>query len=223
MSLNKLYVFLTFVIELGVLNIRLFIKIFLFNLQLEIKAKKSTFVKTVFMSQKISLLFFGIFLLFSCAQVGRISGGDVDTFAPKPVKEKTIPKFMSTNFKGSHVEICFDEFFRLTNPVENVVIVPPHADIRTSYKGKKLFLDWKDSLDPSYRMETCSESGEYRIRTTVSMLNLTSGSRKSFIRSKTSETTSFMEPSTSGWSQFAGYMIREIGESEELVWENFPS
>ena len=101
------------------------------------------------MSQKIYFIFFGVFLLFSCAQVGRISGGEVDVFAPKPLEEKTTPKFMSTNFRGSHVEICFDEFFRLKNPTENVVMVPPHADIKTSYKGKSLFLDWGDSLEPN--------------------------------------------------------------------------
>lgn len=101
------------------------------------------------MSQKICFIFFGIFLIFSCAQVGRISGGEVDVFAPKPIEEKTSPKFLSTNFSGSHVEICFDEFFRLKNPVENIVMVPPHADIKASYKGKSLFLDWKDSLEPN--------------------------------------------------------------------------
>ena len=91
------------------------------------------------MSQKICFIFFGIFLLFSCAQVGRISGGEVDVFAPKPIEEKTIPVFLSTNFKDGHVEICFDEFFRLKNTGENIVMVPPHANIKTSYKGKKLF------------------------------------------------------------------------------------
>ncbi|MBB78711.1 MAG: hypothetical protein CL844_06885 [Crocinitomicaceae bacterium] len=101
------------------------------------------------MSQKNCFIFFGIFLFFSCAQVGRISGGEVDVFAPKPIEEKTTPKFLSTNFNVSRVEICFDEFFRLKNTGENIVMVPPHANIKTSYKGKKLFLDWNDSLDPN--------------------------------------------------------------------------
>lgn len=92
------------------------------------------------------LIFISILLLSSCAQVGTITGGDEDVSAPKPVAEKISPRNGTTNFKDNHIEIPFDEFFQLNNPAENVVMVPPHATINTSYKGKTLILDWEDTL-----------------------------------------------------------------------------
>ena len=91
------------------------------------------------------LIFFSIFLV-SCAQVGTITGGDQDVNAPKPISEKVSPKNGTTNFNTNHIEIPFDEFFSLNSANENVVMVPPHASISTSYKGKTLILDWEDTL-----------------------------------------------------------------------------
>ena len=86
------------------------------------------------------------FILASCAQVGTITGGGVDTYAPKPVEKNVSPASGSTNFNGNHVKIPFNEFFKLKNPSENIVMIPPHANIEASFKGKTLLLDWDDSL-----------------------------------------------------------------------------
>ena len=64
-------------------------------------------------------------LVSSCAQVGVISGGDVDRYAPKPVAEDVVPLNESTNFQGNSIEIPFDEYFRLMNPTQNIRMVPP--------------------------------------------------------------------------------------------------
>ena len=92
------------------------------------------------------LIFSLALLLFSCAQVGTISGGEKDSAAPKPIMEKMSPPNESTLFFQKEIEISFDEFFRLNNPNTNIRIVPAHATIKTRVKGKSLFLSWDDDL-----------------------------------------------------------------------------
>lgn len=93
------------------------------------------------------LIFSGLcILLFGCAQVGTISGGEKDISAPKPVEGKTTPPSASTNFSTNEIRITFDEFFKLNNPAQNIKMVPPHAQIDAEMKGKVLSLSWKDTL-----------------------------------------------------------------------------
>ena len=54
-----------------------------------------------------------LFIISTCAQVGTITGGGPDASAPKPISEKVVPLNGSTNFHGNHLEIPFDEFFKL--------------------------------------------------------------------------------------------------------------
>ncbi len=93
------------------------------------------------------LIFILLFIVTSCAQVGTITGGGPDVSAPKPLKEKVDPLNGSTNFDKNHIEMPFDEFFKLKSPSENIVMIPPHARINASYKGKTLLLDWQDTLE----------------------------------------------------------------------------
>ncbi len=81
-------------------------------------------------------------LLNACAQVGTISGGDRDEHAPKPNYDKAEPKLNTTFFSGKEVTIPFDEFFSLNNPAQNIFIIPPHATLDASYKGKDLIFWW---------------------------------------------------------------------------------
>lgn len=82
----------------------------------------------------------------SCAQVGTISGGDKDAFAPAVVHNKTNPPNKSVNFSGNEVSITFDEYFQLNKASENIVIIPPHATIKTKVHKKTLTLYWDDTL-----------------------------------------------------------------------------
>ncbi|NRA11112.1 MAG: Ig-like domain-containing protein [Crocinitomicaceae bacterium] len=86
-------------------------------------------------------------LAASCAQVGIISGGPQDRFAPKPIAEDVVPLNETTHFTGNSVEIPFDEYFQLVNPTQNIRMVPPHAKIEASVKNKTLTLTWKDTLE----------------------------------------------------------------------------
>ena len=89
------------------------------------------------------------FLIGACAQVGSISGGVRDVSAPKPIEDQVTPKNETVNFSGKKVEIPFDEFFKLNDPIQNIVIVPPHASINAAIKRKTLRLNWEEDLQPN--------------------------------------------------------------------------
>lgn len=92
------------------------------------------------------LIFLGSLFLASCAQVGTISGGEKDTFAPKPIAEKVTPPNASVNFTGNQIVIPFDEYFTLSSPGTSIQIVPPHAKIKASVNKKTLTLTWDEEL-----------------------------------------------------------------------------
>ena len=90
-----------------------------------------------------------ILILGACAQVGNISGGNKDEFAPAPIADKVSPPNETTMFEGKSVTIPFNEFITLQNPTQNIVMVPPHAKIDASVKGKTLTLKWEEELNPN--------------------------------------------------------------------------
>lgn len=87
-----------------------------------------------------------ILLLVSCAQVGTLSGGDQDTLAPRPVKSD--PANETTHFEGNSFSITFDEYIRLNNPTQNVVLLPPHVKPTATINKKTLKLSWEGELQP---------------------------------------------------------------------------
>lgn len=98
------------------------------------------------MLSRIVLGLLSISLLFGCAQIGYITGGDEDITAPIPNKSEMIPANESTNFTGNEMKIPFDDFIKLNNPVQNIQMVPPHATISARVKGKDLYLSWEEKL-----------------------------------------------------------------------------
>ena len=88
-------------------------------------------------------------IISSCAQVGTISGGDKDEVAPQPKLMRISPPNESTNFTSKEIEIPFDEFITLSNPTENIRIVPPHAKLNASMKKKSLIISWEEDLKPN--------------------------------------------------------------------------
>ena len=88
-----------------------------------------------------------VFILSSCAQVGRLTGGDKDKFAPAPIEKKIAPPNKTLNFSKNNITIPFDEFIKLKNLTQNIFIVPPHAKIDAAVKGKDLILSWDEKLN----------------------------------------------------------------------------
>ena len=87
-----------------------------------------------------------LYLLHSCAQVGTLTGGEKDVIAPQPIEKKMEPQNGSTNFHGSEIKIPFDEFIKLENASETIVMIPPHAKPKAKVHGKTLYINWSEPL-----------------------------------------------------------------------------
>ena len=105
--------------------------------------------------RKYSLILIALELLFSCGQVGVITGGDVDSQAPKPIAEETRPPNASRNIFPEKIMIPFDEFIALNKPSQNIRVIPNDVTLNYSIKGKSLILK--------------KESGEWKQNTTYSI------------------------------------------------------
>lgn len=105
------------------------------------------------MKHPSSLTFFTLLsslftLLISCAKMGQPDGGWYDEDPPRIIGEQ--PADQSTGVSGKKVSIYFDEFIKLENASEKVVISPPQleqAEIKAS--GKRIVVELKDSLKPN--------------------------------------------------------------------------
>jgi len=87
-------------------------------------------------------------LLFSCAQQGSLTGGAKDEKPPEVVS--SVPANFTTHFKSDHIEISFNEYFDLKDIAKQLVVSPPMTkkpDFKV--KGKKLEINFKDSLQPN--------------------------------------------------------------------------
>ncbi|MFR9165392.1 MAG: Ig-like domain-containing protein [Dysgonomonas sp.] len=62
-------------------------------------------------------------LAVSCASIASPSGGDFD-FDP-PVVVKSTPSFNQTNVASHKIEIEFDEFVKLDQPMDKIIVTPP--------------------------------------------------------------------------------------------------
>ena len=87
-------------------------------------------------------------LIVSCAQQSGLSGGDKDLAPPEIDLENTYPKNGATNFRSNDIVISFNEFIRLTNPNQNVIITPS-LNLKPIYelKGKKVSIHFQEDLD----------------------------------------------------------------------------
>lgn len=61
--------------------------------------------------------------VLGCANRGRPSGGEIDT--DPPVILRTVPENFTTNFKSKEIKIYFDEFVKLKNLQQQLIVSPP--------------------------------------------------------------------------------------------------
>ena len=84
-------------------------------------------------------------LIVGCASPGSPDGGPYDETPPKVVG--SVPQYGSLNTKSKKLEIYFDEFIRIDNASENVVVSPPQLNQPTiTGSGKKIKVVLEDSL-----------------------------------------------------------------------------
>jgi len=72
---------------------------------------------------KILVLMLSISMLYTCANRGRPSGGEIDI--EPPIITKVVPENFSTNFKGNEIRIYFNEFIKVKNLQKQLIISPP--------------------------------------------------------------------------------------------------
>lgn len=104
---------------------------------------------------KHRLLYIPILLLFSlsfvdCARKGTPSGGPLDSLPPIIVRSN--PENYTTNFTGKEIEIRFDEYIKLKNLTQQLIISPPmkYSPIITPLStSKTLKIHLVDTLKPN--------------------------------------------------------------------------
>lgn len=84
-------------------------------------------------------------VLAACARMGQPDGGWYDETPPHIVS--TSPADKSTGVKGKKVYINFDEFIKIENATENVVVSPPQMEPpEIKGQGKRIMVELKDTL-----------------------------------------------------------------------------
>ena len=87
-------------------------------------------------------------VLLGCAAVGTPDGGPYDDTPPKVVGSS--PKLEETNVKNKTVRIDFDEYIKLENASEKVIISPPQKEQpEIQVNGKDIQIKLIDSLQPN--------------------------------------------------------------------------
>ena len=84
----------------------------------------------------------------SCARMGNPDGGWFDETPPRVIG--AIPEDKEINVDSRKITIRFNEFIKIENATENVVVSPPQleqAEIRGA--GKRILIELKDSLKPN--------------------------------------------------------------------------
>ncbi len=103
-------------------------------------------MKLNILSIKLVIIISVIFaLLYSCANVGSITGGPKDSLAPVMIFSK--PRMKDVNFKGNKVIIHFDEYFELKDINQEFVSSPPFKEMpKFLVKQKSLHIKFKEEL-----------------------------------------------------------------------------
>jgi len=97
-----------------------------------------------------SLIFLNLLLLtiFSCARMGSPDGGWYDETPPKILG--TSPANGSDDVNSKKVTILFNEFVKLDNPTEKVVVSPPQLEApEVKVSGKRITVALQDTLKPN--------------------------------------------------------------------------
>ena len=86
-----------------------------------------------------------VLLVVSCARMGQPDGGWYDEQAPRIVG--ATPEDKATGVKSQRMAIYFDEYIKVDNPTENVVVSPPQLEMpEIKGAGKRILIHLLDTL-----------------------------------------------------------------------------
>lgn len=86
-----------------------------------------------------------ILMIYACASTGTPDGGPYDETPPKFVRSTPEPN--AINNKRKKVSLEFDEFIKIENAAEKVIISPPQAEMpEVKASGKRVLVEFFDSL-----------------------------------------------------------------------------
>ena len=105
----------------------------------------------------VRYLFVMSLLLSACAQVGTITGGPTDEFAPRVMSESIADK--QRNVKTSEQLLVFDEFIKLDQPQQRIQLMPADSRLQYELKGKTLRIIFLDTLQAQTTYTLMSNGG----------------------------------------------------------------
>ena len=86
--------------------------------------------------------------MIGCARMGSPDGGWYDDDPPKVVS--CIPEDQATNISTKKITILFDEYIKLTDATNKVIVSPPQLEVPDiKATGKKIVVELQDSLVPN--------------------------------------------------------------------------
>lgn len=94
------------------------------------------------------LLYLPVLFLGACANIVTPSGGAKDILPPIPLK--AFPPSYSIDFKKNSIRIDFDEFVKITDAANQIVVSPFMKEApEMKLKGKSVIVDFTDTLKPN--------------------------------------------------------------------------
>ncbi len=105
----------------------------------------------------VRVAFVILVLLSACAQVGTITGGPTDAFAPKVISASIQDQQLSV--KSQQQVLVFDEFIKLADPQKSITLMPNDSRLKYTVKGKTLTIDFLDPLQEQTTYTLMSNGG----------------------------------------------------------------
>jgi Bacterial Ig-like domain len=132
-----------------------------------IKNKCLSLIKSSFLIKGF-LLFMPFLFIQSCANIVAPTGGAKDEIPPKVIEEKSTPNFQ-TNFKKQRIELTFDEWIKLEDAFNQVVVSPPLEDPpQVTQDDKKIIFEFG-------KKEILRENATYTINFGAAVKDLSEG------------------------------------------------
>lgn len=98
--------------------------------------------------KKLLYILIALCAVMSCARMGTPDGGWYDDDPPQVIG--AMPADQATNVDQKKITIYFDEYIKLADPTQNVIVSPPQLEMpEIRGAGKKIVVELQDSLKPN--------------------------------------------------------------------------